>query len=53
MKLQNEGDVRTIFSVFAQYMMKGPIELDAKLVRPVQAIYSNLIRLRIFDKIAA
>ncbi|MCI40764.1 hypothetical protein A2U01_0061997, partial [Trifolium medium] len=32
---------------------KGPIELDAKLVRPVEDIMSNTIRLRIFDEIAA
>ncbi|MCI45000.1 hypothetical protein A2U01_0066239 [Trifolium medium] len=34
-------------------MTKGPIELDAKLVRSVEAILSNMIRLRAFDEIAA
>ncbi|MCI94974.1 hypothetical protein A2U01_0116272, partial [Trifolium medium] len=33
MKLHNDDDVRTMFSIFSQYMTKGPIELDAKLVR--------------------
>jgi hypothetical protein len=50
MKLQNECDVRTHFS---WYSMKGPVELDATLVRSVQAICSCLIRLRTFDEIAA
>jgi hypothetical protein len=31
MKLKNDGNVRTMFSIFAQYMTKGPNELDAKL----------------------
>jgi hypothetical protein len=53
MKLQNDGDVWTMFSIFSQYMTKGPIELDATLVRLVQAICSNLICLRSFDKITA
>jgi hypothetical protein len=35
-KLQNDGDVRTMFSIFSQYMTKGQIELDAKLVRSVE-----------------
>ncbi|MCI92154.1 hypothetical protein A2U01_0113450, partial [Trifolium medium] len=29
MKFQNDGDVRTMFSIFSRYMTKGPIELDA------------------------
>jgi hypothetical protein len=33
-------------------MTKGPIELDAKLVRSVEDICSNLIRPRTFDEIA-
>jgi hypothetical protein len=37
MKLKNDGDVRTMFSIFAQYMTKAPIEYDAKLVRSVDA----------------
>jgi hypothetical protein len=34
-------------------MKKGPIELDAKLVRSVEDICSNLICPRTFDEIAA
>ncbi|MCI22866.1 hypothetical protein A2U01_0044044 [Trifolium medium] len=50
-KLQNDGDVRTMFSIFSEYMTKGPIELNAKLLRFVEAISSNLIHLRTFDEI--
>ncbi|KAK2390602.1 hypothetical protein QL285_064125 [Trifolium repens] len=53
MKLQTDGDVRTMFSIFSQFMAKGPIELEAKLVRSVESICSNLIRPRTFDEIAA
>jgi hypothetical protein len=45
MILKNDGDVRTIFYIFAQYMTKGPVELDAKLVRSVQAKYNFLLNL--------
>jgi hypothetical protein len=34
-------------------MTKGPIELDAKFVRTVEDICSNLIHPRTFDEIAA
>ncbi|MCH88959.1 hypothetical protein A2U01_0009852, partial [Trifolium medium] len=51
MKLQNDNDVRTMFSIFSQYMTKGPIELDATLVRSVEAICSNLIPFRTFVEI--
>jgi hypothetical protein len=44
-------DVRTTYSIFAQYMTKAPIELDAKLVRSVQDICSNLIHPRIINEI--
>jgi hypothetical protein len=33
MKLLNDDDVRTMFSIFARYMINGPIGLDTKLVR--------------------
>jgi len=33
MKLTNDDDVRTMFSVFGQHNTRGPIELDASLVR--------------------
>ncbi|MCI39203.1 hypothetical protein A2U01_0060434, partial [Trifolium medium] len=46
-KLQNDGDVRTMF------LTSIMIRLDAKLVRFVEAIMSNMIRLRTFDEIAA
>jgi hypothetical protein len=53
MRLTNDGDVRKMFSIFSQYMTKGLIELDAKLVRSVEDICSNLIRPRTFDEIPA
>ncbi|MCH82446.1 hypothetical protein A2U01_0003252 [Trifolium medium] len=53
MKFQNDGDVRTTFSIFSQYSTKGPIELDVTLVRSVQDICLSLIRPRIFDEITA
>ncbi|MCI50301.1 matrix metalloproteinase, partial [Trifolium medium] len=52
-KLRNNDDVRTMFSIFSQYRSYVPIELDAKLVRSVQAIMSNMIRHRTYDEIAA
>jgi hypothetical protein len=52
MKLQNDGDVRTVFSIVSQHMTKGSIELDVKLVRFVQVICLNLIHPGTFDKIA-
>jgi hypothetical protein len=39
MKLQNDDDVKAIFSIFSQYNTKGPIELYANLMRFVQDIY--------------
>ncbi|MCI11624.1 hypothetical protein A2U01_0032726, partial [Trifolium medium] len=36
MKLQNDGDVRTKFSIFSQHSTKGPVELYAMLVRSIQ-----------------
>ncbi|MCH88758.1 hypothetical protein A2U01_0009650, partial [Trifolium medium] len=36
-----------------QYITKGPIELDAKLVRSAADILSNMVRPRTFDEIAA
>ncbi|MCI49955.1 photosystem I P700 chlorophyll a apoprotein, partial [Trifolium medium] len=53
MQLRNNDDVRTMFSICSRYMTKGPIELDAKLVRSVEDICSNMIRQRTFDEIAA
>ncbi|MCH89760.1 photosystem I P700 chlorophyll a apoprotein [Trifolium medium] len=49
MKLQNDGDVRIMFSIFYQYNTKGPIELDSTLVAgSVQDICTTLIRPRTF-----
>jgi hypothetical protein len=42
MQLKNDDDVRTMFSIYSQYSTKGPIELDAKLTRSVDAILANL-----------
>ncbi|MCI80221.1 photosystem I P700 chlorophyll a apoprotein, partial [Trifolium medium] len=43
MELRNNDDVRTMFSIFPRYMTKGPIELDATLVRSVEDICANMI----------
>ena len=42
MQLKNDDDVRTMFSIYSQHSTKGPIELDAKLTRSVDAILANL-----------
>jgi hypothetical protein len=42
-KLQNEGDMRTMFSIFSYCSMKGPIELDAELVKSIPHICLSLI----------
>jgi hypothetical protein len=52
MELQNDGNVRTMFYIFSQYMTNEPIEIDAKLVRSVEVVCQNMIRLRTFDEIA-
>jgi len=44
MKLNNDDDVRTMFSIFGQYGTKGPIELDTLLVWYVEQIHKSLIR---------
>jgi hypothetical protein len=49
--LKNNDDMRTMFSIFARYMTKRLIELDAKLVRLVEVMCSNLICPRTFDEI--
>jgi len=54
MKLTNDDDdVRTMFSVFGQHSTKGPIELDASLVRYVEQIQKSLIRPRNYEEIRA
>ena len=42
MKLTNDDDVRTMFSVFAQHSTRGLIELDASLVRSAEQILKSL-----------
>jgi len=42
MKLTNDDDVRTMFSVFGQHSTRGPIELDTSLVRSVEQISEKI-----------
>jgi len=44
MKLTNDDDVRTMFSVFGQHSTRGLIELDASLVRSAEQILKSLHR---------
>jgi len=53
MKLINDDDVRTIFSVFGQHKTRGPIELDASLVRSAEQILKSLTRPRNYKEIKA
>jgi len=53
MKLMNDDDVRTMFSVFAQHSTRGPIELDASLVRSTKQIQKSLNRPRNYEEIRA
>jgi len=53
MKLANDDDVRTMFSVFGQHSTRGPIELDASLVRSAEQILKSLIRPRNYKEIRA
>ena len=53
MKLTNNDDVRTMFSVFAQHSTRGPIELDASLVRSAEKILKSLHRPMIYEEIGA
>jgi len=53
MKLKNNDDVRTVFSIFCQYSTRGPIEFDASLVRFVEEIRKSLIRTRTYEEIRA
>ena len=43
MKLINDDDVRTMFSIFGQYSTRRLIELDASLVKSVEQIQKSLI----------
>ena len=53
MKLTNDDDVRTMFSVFGQHSTRGPIELDASLVRSAKQILKSLHRPRSYEEIRA
>jgi hypothetical protein len=53
MKLMNNDDVRTMFSIFGQYSTRGTIELDASLVISVEQIQKSLIRPKKSEEIRA
>jgi len=53
MKLTNNDDVRTMFSVFGQHRTRGPIEWDASLVRSADQILKSLNRPRNYEEIRA
>jgi len=53
MKLTNDDDVRTMFSVFGQHSTRGPIELNALLVRSVEQILKSLNRPKNYEEIRA
>jgi len=53
MKLTNNDDVRTMFSVFGQHNTRGPIELDASLVRSVEEILKSLHQPMNYEEIRA
>jgi len=53
MKLTNDDDVRTMFSIFGLHSTRGPIELDASLVRSAEQIQKSLIWPRTYEEIRA
>jgi len=53
MKLTNNDDVRTMFSVFGQHSTRGPIELDALLVRSAEEILKSLHGPKNYEEIRA
>ncbi|KEH41643.1 hypothetical protein MTR_1g053260 [Medicago truncatula] len=53
MKLKNDDDVRTMFYVFGQHSTRGPIELDASLVRSAEQILKSLHRTMNYEEIRA
>ena len=53
MKLTNNDDVRTMFSVYAQHSTRGPIELDALLVRSTEQIVKFFIQPKTYEDIRA
>jgi len=46
LKLTNDDDVRTMFAIFGQHSTRGPIELDASLVRSTKQIMKSFMRPR-------
>jgi len=53
MKLTNEDDVRTMFSIFDLHNTRGPIELDASLVRSTEQILKSFIQPKTYEDIRA
>jgi len=53
MKLINNDEMRTMFSIFGQFSTRGSIELDALLVRSVEKIHKSLIRSMNYEEIRA
>jgi len=53
MKLTNDDDVITMFAIFDQHNTRGPIELDASLVRYAEQIQKSLIRPKNYEEIRA
>jgi len=53
MKLTNDDDVRTMFSVFGHHSTRGPIELNASLVRSAEQIKKSFIWPRNYEEIKA
>ena len=53
LKLTNDDDVRTMFTVFGQHNTRGPIELDASLVRSVEEILKSLHQPMNYEEIRA
>jgi hypothetical protein len=51
MQLQNDDDLRTMFSIFSHYYSEETTELDVTLVRYIKYIYSSLIRPMNLDEI--
>jgi len=53
MKLMNDDDVRTMFSIFGQYSTRGLIELDSSMSRFVEHIQQSLIQTKNYKEIRA
>jgi len=53
MKLTNDDDVITMFSVFGQHSTRGPIKFAVSLVRFAEQILKSLIRPRNYEEIRA